>query len=328
MSGTNPVGEYLDPNYTTQDPNTYRGSIDACFAVAKRIVDAFAPRPAATPNMTVLLDAGALFSGTGITEVAQQTSPTFTAPVSNPRIDRIVTDLATGALSVIAGTEAPGPTPPAIPLGQAPCAQVYLTVGMSAIINSSITDERVIGGLNQAQADADYALKNGDTSQTFEVAEALDPNDAVPLQQAQNLVSAALLAGTIIDFAGTSAPTGFLACPTSATNISRTAYAALFTAIGTTWGAGDGSTTFGMPWFPADYAAVQSNSNVGTETVGTVIAHSHGIDIGSTGASSGPFLNLNTSSTTTSQISTNTQSPVGGAANLAAGVRIMKCVKY
>ncbi len=40
-------------------------------------------------------------------------------------------------------------------------------------------------------------------------------------------------------------PTGWLLCDGSA--VSRTAYAALFSAIGTTWGAGDGSTTFNVP---------------------------------------------------------------------------------
>ena len=40
-------------------------------------------------------------------------------------------------------------------------------------------------------------------------------------------------------------PTGYLICNGSA--ISRTTYAALFDAIGTTWGTGDGSTTFTLP---------------------------------------------------------------------------------
>lgn len=51
--------------------------------------------------------------------------------------------------------------------------------------------------------------------------------------------------GTIIDFAGPTPPGGFLLCDGSA--ISRTMYANLFNAIGTTWGSGDGSTTFNLP---------------------------------------------------------------------------------
>lgn len=43
----------------------------------------------------------------------------------------------------------------------------------------------------------------------------------------------------------TGAPAGWLLCDGSA--VSRTEYATLFAAIGTTWGAGDGSTTFNLP---------------------------------------------------------------------------------
>ena len=52
-------------------------------------------------------------------------------------------------------------------------------------------------------------------------------------------------AGAIIAFGGTNVPNGYLLCDGSA--VSRTTYAALFAAIGTAWGAGDGSTTFHLP---------------------------------------------------------------------------------
>jgi microcystin-dependent protein len=45
--------------------------------------------------------------------------------------------------------------------------------------------------------------------------------------------------------AANTAPTGWLLCNGSA--VSRTTYADLFTAIGTTYGVGDGSTTFNIP---------------------------------------------------------------------------------
>jgi hypothetical protein len=53
-------------------------------------------------------------------------------------------------------------------------------------------------------------------------------------------VSVSAVTGQIIDFAGPTPPAGYLACPTSAANISRIIYSALFSAIGTTWGVGDG----------------------------------------------------------------------------------------
>lgn len=52
-------------------------------------------------------------------------------------------------------------------------------------------------------------------------------------------------AGIIEVYAGATAPAGYLECDGSA--VSRTTYAALYGAIGTTYGAGDGSTTFALP---------------------------------------------------------------------------------
>ena len=51
--------------------------------------------------------------------------------------------------------------------------------------------------------------------------------------------------GTILPFAGSTIPSGFLACNGAA--VSRTTYSALYSAIGTTYGTGDGSTTFNLP---------------------------------------------------------------------------------
>lgn len=52
-------------------------------------------------------------------------------------------------------------------------------------------------------------------------------------------------AGLIKHHAGTSAPAGYLKCNGAA--VSRSTYAALFLAIGTLYGAGDGLTTFNVP---------------------------------------------------------------------------------
>ena len=58
-------------------------------------------------------------------------------------------------------------------------------------------------------------------------------------------VSDTLPIGFIGSYGGTTPPEGWLICDGSA--VSRTAYSALFAAIGTTYGAGDGSTTFNLP---------------------------------------------------------------------------------
>lgn len=67
--------------------------------------------------------------------------------------------------------------------------------------------------------------------------------------------------GTIFAFAGNNIPSGYLPCNGSA--ISRTTYADLFAVIGTTYGAGDGSTTFNLPNLTDKFIQ-------GSDTVGTV----------------------------------------------------------
>ena len=52
-------------------------------------------------------------------------------------------------------------------------------------------------------------------------------------------------AGTIISWSANTAPTGYLLCDGSAIN--RTTYASLYAVIGTTYGVGNGSTTFNIP---------------------------------------------------------------------------------
>lgn len=73
------------------------------------------------------------------------------------------------------------------------------------------------------------------------VGQAINPGDAVPLSQFQ----AGTPIGTVADFAGSSAPDTWMLCYGQA--ISRSEYATLFSVIGTTFGPGDGSTTFNIP---------------------------------------------------------------------------------
>ncbi len=80
--------------------------------------------------------------------------------------------------------------------------------------------------------------------------------------------------GTILDFGGTSAPTGYLGCDGAA--VSRTTYATLFAAIGTTWGVGDGSTTFNVPNFQRRVAVGSGGS--GTGTLGNAVGNTGGAE--------------------------------------------------
>lgn len=145
--GINPVGSWdSDPDFESQVGTTYKGAIDNTIRVGKRIADAFAPREKNVPDLNVLIDAGAVLVGQVLTEKAQQTVGPFTAPVTNPRIDRIVVDLDTGVTEIVAGTEAVTPSPPTIPTNKTPICQVSLVVSQASITNQNITDERIAGG--------------------------------------------------------------------------------------------------------------------------------------------------------------------------------------
>ena len=84
-------------------------------------------------------------------------------------------------------------------------------------------------------------------------------------------------AGTIISFAGSTAPEGYIICDGS--EVSRTDYADLYAAIGDIYGSGDGSTTFKVPDLRGEFLrgtgtnghANQGNGNdVGVHQDGTI----------------------------------------------------------
>lgn len=111
--------------------------------------------------------------------------------------------------------------------------------------------------------------------------------------------------GMLMDYAGTTAPTGWLFCYGQA--ISRTTYAALFAVISTTYGVGDGTSTFNVPDLRGRVIAgkddmggssanrlttILNGDNLGatggtetfTQTTSTMPAHSHGGTSGAAGA--------------------------------------------
>jgi len=153
MPGTTPVGAYAETASTgaaAMTPSMWFAQSDANSAVMMRSGDNFAPRPAAIPAMSVVVDAGVVTSllPTGqqlVTEMAQQTVTITTAPATpNNRIDLIVVNAATGAASVIPGAPANSPTAPALPAGMLQVAQISVPNGTAVIGNANITDLRTV----------------------------------------------------------------------------------------------------------------------------------------------------------------------------------------
>lgn len=98
-----------------------------------------------------------------------------------------------------------------------------LPAGSSATVTNSGTSSAAV---------FDFGIPKGDKGDTGNPGPKGDPGKGCPI-------------GTIIEYAGSTLPEGYLACDGSA--VSRTDYADLFDVIGTTYGAGDGSTTFNLP---------------------------------------------------------------------------------
>lgn len=71
------------------------------------------------------------------------------------------------------------------------------------------------------------------------------PGQVLTAAQMNALEAATAPTATITMFGASTAPTGWLLC--DGTAVSRVTYAALFTAISTTYGAGNGTTTFNVP---------------------------------------------------------------------------------
>lgn len=132
----------------------------------------------------------------------------------------------------------------------------------------------------KAESDAKFVELAGDTMTGALV---LPGNPTAALQAApKQYVDAASPFGSVVAFAGAAAPTGWLLC--NGQSVSRTTYAALFAAIGTTYGSVDGNS-FNVPDYEGRVLvaldAGDSDFNALTDTGGakththTAPAHTH-----------------------------------------------------
>jgi hypothetical protein len=85
-----------------------------------------------TPDLTLYVEPGVFYIGATRVIYAGGNSPTFTAPVTNPRID-LLTINSSGTLARTAGAEAGSPSAPAYPAGVMVLCEVYNRVGQTTI---------------------------------------------------------------------------------------------------------------------------------------------------------------------------------------------------
>ncbi|MBU0584758.1 MAG: tail fiber protein [Alphaproteobacteria bacterium] len=115
--------------------------------------------------------------------------------------------------------------------------------------------------------------------------------------------------GTGADFWGTTAPTGWLFCYGQA--ISRTTYAALFAAIGTAHGVGDGSTTFNLP--DKRGRASAGKDDMGGSSANRLTSPIDGDTLGAAGGAESHTLSLSESPAHTHTVTATGTSGAGGA---------------
>jgi microcystin-dependent protein len=137
-----------------------------------------------------------------------------------------------------------------------------------------------------------------------------------------------VLTGSLLMWPTTSAPSGYLNC--DGTAVSRTTYSALYAVVGTTFGVGDGSTTFNLPNYTNRMPYGTTIGATGGSADAVVVSHTHSItDPGhlhtqgairadSMNVGSGPFDRMSSSSTASAVtgISINTAGVSGTNANL------------
>jgi microcystin-dependent protein len=111
--------------------------------------------------------------------------------------------------------------------------------------------------------------------------------------------------GTVLDYAGPNAPSGWLFC--YGQEVSRTTYAALFNIIGTTYGVGNGTTTFNLPDLRGRVVAGQDD--MGGVSANRLTGLSGGVDGDVLGGAGG----LETHTLTTAQLAAHTHTGTTGA---------------
>jgi hypothetical protein len=134
-------------------------------------------------------------------------------------------------------------------------------------------------------------------------------------------------AGSIVFFASAVAPTGYLVADGSL--VSRTLYAELFAAIGTSFGAGDGSTTFKLPDLRGEFVrgwddgrGIDIGRTFGSSQLDDFKSHTHGLamgytdlDMGLVGGGKAP------------QYGTQSTNATGGTETRPRNVALLGCIK-
>jgi Microcystin-dependent protein len=140
-------------------------------------------------------------------------------------------------------------------------------------------------------------------------------------------------AGDIKFHAANAIPPGWLKANGAA--VSRTAYAALFAAIGTTYGAGDGATTFALPDLRGEFVrgfddgrGVDSGRGFGSAQAGQMPQHSHSMPPLSTTSGEGVITTRESGAGGAAQSTGLQGGTSNGSENRPRNIAMLACIKY
>lgn len=182
-------------------------------------------------------------------------------------------------------------------------------------------------------SDNEFLIKNeSDNTKTFSFDASLIPTNTKNIYKVPNTSGTFLissdLTGIVIAYASSTVPDGFLECDGSA--ISRTTYSELFAIIGTTYGIGDGSTTFNIPDLRGEFIrgwdngrGIDSNRNIGTSQNDELKSHTHTESVGRSGQGGSEFSINNDGNT-----GFNITGATGGSETRPRNIAMMYCIKY
>lgn len=164
----------------------------------------------------------------------------------------------------------------------------------AANLNSLVDSATFVSGSNQTTDDSTLEvhssgylkIKDGGVDTTQLAAGAVTSD-----KLATSAITTLMPSGSVIPYAGTSTPTNWLLCAGQA--VSRTTYADLFSAISTTYGVGDGSTTFNLPDLRGRVIAGQDD--MGGSSANRLTGLTGGVDgdvLGGTGGSESHTLSV------------------------------------
>jgi len=135
-------------------------------------------------------------------------------------------------------------------------------------------------------------------------------------------------AGSVIHVLMSTPPTGYLKANGAA--VSRTTYAALFAAIGTSFGIGNGTTTFNLPDLRGEFIrswddgrGVDAGRGIGMAQADELKSHTHGLSMGYTDLDSGYV-----GGGRAPQYGTQQTVATGGTETRPRNIALLACVKY